>query len=344
MEQIENKDSELLKVPDEDLFINNFKSMYYRMNAKPDSMTKIFSKEVIVGIDDIKELNSTIVSKLRNHYYKDAGFMINVIVNFKNRKSLSFSNWKEFDRHNWVESNSINSITITWDFNITLPNYNNPQRHTLTVKLSNGMRPEEMLNIIFSGNIEDLDEANMNKDFFPIVARVDFIDQVLGDELLNLVLNWCEGLRNSENQQNKLILFFQKHKRKISYMVNYIILFVIFVLGIALIDHNINTYNISLISEMSKAQLINFVNTLIIFTLVCIFANKFFGIVANNLFGQLQEYGDNHLFNITKGDKNRQEAIKHKNKSKSIGILVKVIGTFLLDILCSIVSGYLLKK
>ncbi|MEZ3506842.1 MAG: hypothetical protein K1W10_07870, partial [Lachnospiraceae bacterium] len=55
-------------------------------------------------------------------------------------------------------------------------------------KISNGLRPEEMLNLIFSGKIEDFEEIETNT--FPVAARVDFIEPILGDELLNIVSEW----------------------------------------------------------------------------------------------------------------------------------------------------------
>lgn len=344
MENIENKDINVIQVTEEERFLKNFKSMFYRMNAKPDSMTRIFTKEVVIGIDDIKQLNSIITSKIKNHYYKDAGFIISVAISFKNRKNVYFSNWTDFEKHEWIESNAINSITITWDFNINLPNYENPQRHTLTVKLSNGMRPEEMLNIIFSGNLEDLDEANMNRDFFPIIARVDFIDPVIGDELLNLVLNWCEGLEIAEINQNGFILKMQKHKRKISYLVNYIIVFILFVLGIVLFDYTINKLKIDTIAQLEKKDLIMLINSVCIYLGVFIFLNNWFDKIANSLFRQLQDYGDNHLFNITKGDIKRQQNIIHKNKVKSRGIYTKLIFTIIMNVICSIIASYLYSK
>ncbi|MEW9936614.1 hypothetical protein AB2T96_21000 [Clostridium butyricum] len=344
MNGIKNKDIQVIEVTEEEKFIQNFKSMFYRMNAKPDSMTKIFTKEVIIGIEDIKQLNSIITNKLKNHYYKDAGFIISVTISFKNRTTISFSNWTDFEKHEWIESNAINSVTITWDFNITLPNYQNPQRHTLTVKLSNGMRPEEMLNIIFSGNIEDLDEANMNRDFFPVVARVDFIDPEVGEELLNKVLKWCEGLQLAEVSQNNFILKLQKHKRKVSYLVNYIIIFILFILGMIFFDYTINKFDIDTIAELGKKDLITLVNSMCIYLGGFVFLNNWFGKIANNLFGQLQDYGDNHLFNITKGDLKKQQNIIHKNKRKLMGIYSKLIFTIIMNIVCSLLASYLYSK
>lgn len=342
MEDLTNKDIDLLDISNEEQFNKNFKAMYYCMNAKPDSTTRVFQKEVIVGIDDIFELNELITDKFKNHY-KDSGFIINVTVSFSDRKSLAFSSWKEFKEHKWIESHSINSITLSWDFNLKLPGYALPQRHTIMVKISDGMRPEEMLSIIFSGNIEDLDETNINKDFCPIVARVDFINPLIGDELLNIVANWAKGLRRLESTKSRIILKLQKHKRKVAYGVNYIILLISILLGVLFLENVINSYKIKYIGQINKQQLSRIINIIAIILVICIVISKVFALLANSIFNQLKEYGETHIFDITKGDKNKQADIIQEDNNTRNSILIKLMTSFILDLVCGIISGYLLK-
>lgn len=61
-----------------------------------------------------------------------------------------------------------------------------------------------MLNLIFSGKVEDFEEIETN--VFPVAARVDFIEPILGDELLNIVSEWIRGLR--ENRDKKIHLLY----------------------------------------------------------------------------------------------------------------------------------------
>lgn len=79
----------LLNVDDEEKLRRNFKSVYYMMNAKPDSKTKIFTSDVCIELGDIEELNELITEKFKSHY-NDAGFMINVDVSLENKNLCIF--------------------------------------------------------------------------------------------------------------------------------------------------------------------------------------------------------------------------------------------------------------
>lgn len=342
MENIKNKDIELMNVSEEDKFIKNFKSMYYLMNAKPDSTTKIFQKEVIIGLDNIWELNDLVMDKFKMHYV-DSGFSISIVVSYSDRKSLEFNNWTEFKNHNWIESHDINSITLLWDFNLMLPGYKVPQRHKVMVKLSNGMRPEQILNIILSGNLEDLDETNVGKDFFPIVARVDFISSLLGDEFLNIVAKWVDGLKTANENRSKFILKLQKNKKKISYLVNYLIILLSVILEVIYLNVKIESCNIKTIGDMTTQQFTRIINIVFIMIITYFVLTKIFGVIANVLFEQLQTYGEHHMFYITKGDKNKQQRIMSKEKEQRNSILFKVLGSFVLNVICGLITGYLLK-
>jgi hypothetical protein len=211
-------DQELLAVSSNDENIKNYKSIVYQMTARPDSTTKIFQKEVAICLDDIYELNDRISDKLKQ--YDDAGFVVNVTVNFVNKKIKQFSSWQEFSTHRWYESECINSIVVVWDFFAVLPRYEIPQKHTLMVKMSNSLKPEEMLKLILSGNLEDTVE--MDGNFFPIVARADFVDSGIGDELLNIVIEWAKGLKQSAIRQSRLIKKLRRFKGVLCSALNYL--------------------------------------------------------------------------------------------------------------------------
>lgn len=209
-------DESLLEVSKQEAINKDFRSMFYAMTAKQDCTTRVFRKDVVIEIADIYSLNERITEKLR--MYPEAGFMVTVNVKFLNGKQQTFSGWKAFEEYKWYESEPINNITIVWEFNAILPHFEIPQKHTLTVKMTNSMRPEEMINIIFTGNLETMEEFDTN--FFPIVSRVDFIDRVLGEELLNIVSNWVNGLRESLIKKSKWIIILKKNKAKLVSFLN----------------------------------------------------------------------------------------------------------------------------
>ena len=67
--------------------------------------------------------------------------------------------------------------------------------------------------------MEELDD--LDKDIFPVVARVDFIDRILGDELLNIIAEWSKSLRDSSIRRSPFILLMKKNKAKILTFLNF---------------------------------------------------------------------------------------------------------------------------
>lgn len=336
MKQNVNADENLIAVSEQELMVKDFKSVFYQLTAKPDSMTRVFTKDTSIELDDIKSLNDRVVEKLQAHY-NDAGFLISVHVKFSSGKAKEFSSWSAFEAHQWYEGESINKIVISWEFNAMLPQYRVPQKHTLTVKMSNSMRPEEMLNIIFTGNIQELEELDRN--FFPIVARVDFIDRLLGDELLNIVSEWVKGLKEAVVEKSKIILFLKKNKGKISTLLNFGTYIILATSSVVITNKYIRTLDITVVNSMTVDQMLCLINSIFVCAGVWILSKRFIRAVTDRIFNLLNEYGDNCLFNITKGDVNRQNKMRKREKNNRISIAINLIGTIALNILCSVIAN-----
>lgn len=335
MEKV-NIDEDLMTVDQQNIIVKDFKSVFYQLTAKPDSMSRVYTKDTSIELDDIKLLNDRIVEKLQSHY-NDAGFLISVYVRFSNGKVKEFSSWRAFEAHQWYESESINKIVMTWEFNAMLPQYRVPQKHTLTVKMSNSMRPEEMLNIIFTGNIQELEELDRN--FFPVVARVDFIDRILGDELLNIVTDWVKSLREATIEKSKIILFLKRNKGKIATFLNFVTYIIIAISSVVLVNRYICTLGITILRDMSLDQMLHLMNAIFLCAGVWILAKRLVSVVTDRIYALLSEYGDSCLFNITKGDKNRQNKLRKREKNNRISIAINLIGTIVLNILCSVIAN-----
>lgn len=174
-----------------------YKSIYYQMNAKPDSLSKAYARKVIINKDDLIDLNNRINDRIRLNYEQD-GYIASVTVNLKDKHVITFKCWEEFLQHKWIENSSTVSIVLQWNFNIRVPGYEQPQNHNLVVKLTNGLRPEEMLNLIFSGKIEDFEEVELNT-FPPNVTLVLFLFKFnfTPGAILKLFLNLKDILKPS---------------------------------------------------------------------------------------------------------------------------------------------------
>lgn len=328
---------ELLENSPEEIVMKNNRAMFYRYLARPDSITKAFNKTAILDMQDIRELNQRISEKFK--HFKEAGYLIQTNVKFADGKTRSFPDWDSFNTHDWYESESINNMVITWNFNAIFPGCSEPQMHTLMVKLSNGLRPEEMLNLVFTGKIEDIGE--MDNNLFPIVARVDFVDRMLADELLFLVEEWVKTLRESEMQKTKWMVFLQKNKGKVTSLMSWLTNILLMFTSVIITGNYITNLPFEILGDIRPDDLIRMIYALFICSATWIFGKKLIGYLTDALFEMLRLYGDNALFNLTKGDKNRQEKIIREEKQNKREIIVNLLITVCINIVCGIVVNKL---
>lgn len=266
-----NSDSQLMEITKTEEFIKNFKAVYNAMTAKPDCKSRVFLRSVIIRKEDIFTLNNMIVEKFKSHY-DDAGFSINVTISFRGRDTIELTSWQAFQEHNFDENEAIDSITIVWEYYAKLPKYDVPQKHTLVVKMSDGLRPEEMINLVFAGKLENIKE--IDEEISPVVARVDFINPLVGDELLALVEKWNEGLDGPEDKKSKVYFFLSKHRRKIAYLLSYISLAILSFCGIVLALNHAGNLGIKSIGEVKFGQIENCIYFIFFVMMGCILFYK----------------------------------------------------------------------
>ena len=112
MSEIQKPESGLAKRID----LDQFKSLYYLLNAKPDSQLRLLKDNKKVDFNELIELNEKVVAKLRTELFETSITTITVV--FKNKKVNTYNNWYEFSRTNWNISDQTQSISINWDINL----------------------------------------------------------------------------------------------------------------------------------------------------------------------------------------------------------------------------------
>lgn len=334
-----SENTNLLDVSENDKFITNYKAVYQAMTAKHDCKSRIFSRKVKVKLEDIIDLNEHVTDKLRN--YQDAGFSICATASFVGHKTIEFSSWQEFINHRWTESDAINSVTIIWEFNAVLPQYGVPQKHVLVVKIADGLKPEEMLNVVFAGKLENIEE--IEKQMYPVVARVDFINYVLGDELLNIVEEWNRGLEAQDGEDYIFPKFCVENRRKFAYAFNYVTNIVTLVCCIKIIVYFLKSYGVTTISELTISNICQVIWASGILALGYIFINKISQWLANIFYRVLGEETMTHVFCLNKGDKNIQKRIDKEIHKSKIFVFGSIFGTFILNLACSIICAIIVK-
>ena len=326
----------------EDRRVKEFQSMYYAYNARPDTTTKIYKQQVVIKMDDLLNLEDMIKEKLSLHKIEGDVGKTHVFVNTSKHKVYSFDDWKLFYEHNWKIPEYIESITLIWDFYINVDGYQNPQRHKLTVKISSGLKPEEVLSLILSGKVEDIEEIEVQEA--QIVAQMDFIENRLGQELINVVSEWVDILEKASDSKNSFILFLKKRRKIVGYYFNYVLFIVVFITLIMGFDYTIQSLDISKISDITSSQFISLFNYVAISVVLCIVIVNIGENVANKVFRKLSEYGENFVFRITNGDNSQYNKLKKEDDKDAIKVMVNVCFSLFLNITCSIIASVIYSK
>lgn len=333
------EDTELLCISEEDRFITTYKSIYQAMTAKHDCKTRMFFKEICITKEDIFELNDAVVEKLKT--YQDAGFTITPSVSFEGKRLIEFSSWSEFCKHRWDESHAITSITIVWEFNAILPKIAVPQRHALVVKISDGLKPEEMLNLVISGKLENLHD--IEKQVCPVVARADFVNLVLGDELLHIVEVWNKRLKDVSDEKNKIVELLIRHRRKIAYLMDSITKVIVFICGISVIVNYFKSLQIEHLSGLTIDNVCAIIWITGVITITFSFINKLSEWFSNIFYKTIEPDENNHVFDINRGDSKVRDKINKNKRKRNFMSVLSVIGTVIINISCGILCSIITK-
>jgi len=293
--------------------LDDMKSFFYLMNAKPDTSIQLLEGRKKITIAEIRDLNERIQRKLQNHDLIGQIASINLI--FEKGKIQDYATWAEFERETWhTINNKTDAISLTWDISVKLPRYENPQRHTLKVRVGQAISPKDMMELVFtSDNPTELREKRADG-----VVKVDFIDQVIAGELIEKVTSWYDGLKKMPNDKGIQMILEKYQSILVGIVFNFtpiLFLSVYHYYFLAFCDwgslpNNITIANIQLFLIVFAA----------IFYFGKIFASKF----AKTLDKKIDEYVGISQFEITKGDENALHDAQLKNSSITKKILTKV--------------------
>jgi len=286
--------------------INNLHALLALLHGKSDSKSQTFSKEVTVDKLRLSTLHLNICEKLSTHSIPALITTANVLLN--NRKVIDFKSWDEFESFKWENiDHSIESIVLEWDFFLKLQNFESPQRHKLTLKIHSSPLDDF---IILNGEFER-NNATMS-------CRVDFINHVLADELLNIVGDWCNLCAPALlNPKYKIFLF--ENKFFFAKMCQFLtILSLVFAIGIFVkicID----------IPQITVAILLYALLFLVAFHFLVVTLSGYLG---QFIFNKLKSLLSVHIFDITEGDKKRRLLLKQKSLSTKNAVIILFFNVF----------------
>lgn len=177
---------------------DDLRAAFYLLTGKPDSKSRLFKRHVILTADDIRDLHTKIAEKLALHNIEAT--TVTALVKFAKSSLIEFGSWTEFDHFDWKKPYATRELALRWDFLIKLPEYQMPQRHMLTFRVAAPPSPQEVLRLVMTHDWDD--ELDLDGRLALAVARVDFISHRLADELIDVVEEWVDGLRQPEEAHN----------------------------------------------------------------------------------------------------------------------------------------------
>lgn len=310
-----------------DEFLSNFKSMYYTLNATPDTQMKVFNEGKIITLSDIEELCSKVNEKMKNHEVIVETVTIHMSFSDGRHEKLSIP---EFARKDLKVAAATKTVTINWDFYVKTPGYKVPQRHSLTVRMGSKLRPDEYFKIM----MESDDDSEIESMMADLVCRVDYVNAVLSEELINRVQGWYESLPE-DVQESKIMKFLYKHSVKLNKLIELLSPIAAILLIFGWTEKYLNANDVSGIFNSSE-QLSNVLLWLAL-SIILVLTSKYFGYlvaIANHRRSKkLQEYS--HLL-LTKGDENQRRRAKKNNDSVLRSISINFIAAFLVTIVISL--------
>ena len=292
----------------------------------PDNIIKLISKDVELTKDSIISLNNEINAKLRAYDVCNLNFYID--IKFVDSKIRHFSNASQFESEDFSQNTScIEYVVLTWKMKIQFNYMDLPQDQSLIVKFSNGIKPQEMFQILMTGTIEDA--SNLETQLHPVVVQSFFTGRRFGTEMISLVEGWVNTVERKLNfTNNSVIKLIKKHPILIATIMRLVTLLVIVVVTLRLMYLQIDSSlqgKLDEVVHLTKDSVLKLSYAALLMILVLMFADNISKFFSRNIYRLIDDYGQSFIFNITKDDKDRNSRIRKQNTFSVIRFIILVL-------------------
>ena len=274
-----------------------FKAMFYLFAGKPDSRSKTLNRKIQIDKQSILDLNSTITEKLKLHHIDQV--VTSVVMNQKGKEAVEYGIWDTFESHDFKVPDTTESVLVKWDFLIKLDSYAAPQRHTLTVKVMKSPSPQDMLRRALTDQGDDDENSGLGV----CSVRVDFINHILADELINVVERWNRALPKCTTLPS-FVEWGVKRDQAIARSIHWSLPFFIILLTLSMIGYiDISNGNLNRLAQVIFISVAGFHYS--------VWLGRF---LASKAYAAINESAEYFPFCITSGDKS---AIADAQRSSS---------------------------
>ncbi|MBD2501650.1 hypothetical protein [Anabaena azotica] len=297
--------------------LDEYKSIFYQLNAKPDTEIRLLSDGRTFGktleLADIISINERIGSKLKNHDITADITSLNFILT--NKKIKDYSSWAEFDREKWDTVNEkIESFTINWDILIKLPQYQLPQRHSIKLRIGTVIPPKDVFQLLLtSDDVLELLETTADG-----ICKIDFINNILAIELLNIISNWYEGLKESP-KPNIIHRFLKSQGSLVSEIIRCATPILLLIIA-----YIYSEYLFIILGIKKDISIDNFFIFFILLITIFTFGSFVGRKIERSIDRKINKFEEYPKFSITRGDKKAIEDYEKNNKKLTMEIATRI--------------------
>jgi hypothetical protein len=308
------------------------KSMFALLVGNPDSIAKFFHKPMIIARDDIDKLDEAICTKLGIHQIE--GSKTTFDLTLSDNTVLQFERWKDGNL-NLALPQHVTAVRIRWDFMVRLPRYELPQRHVLTVRMGSDLNVARIMQAAFSRDPADVDSYELAN--FPLYCRVDFINQLLSQELINAVDSWQQGTREATAILPRM--FTKRWVRRVQALFfQYTLPLWVAILAVMILFQHFKPAQLAqplLVEDFRYA--LGWIFGAFVITVGAFMMSKSLAAYVQSI---VKANTPKTRFELTSGDTNKHV----KEQSRSIRTIIKVAAGFVGALLCNLLAAYIFAK
>jgi hypothetical protein len=301
------------------LTFQEYQAVYSEITKKSENIHKIYAKSFMLKKPDISHLKGLIDDILRQYNIVSINTNLTVFQSDNTQKTYSsIENFLAIE----TTSKATEQIIVEYDILIKAPNIEKKQNYKITIKMVSDIVAFEKMRDSIPLELIDMIEKNN------IDVKIDYIDYTVAKSILNVIDEWIEDISYNND---KITLFFEKHKTLISLSVKNLIIIFSFILIYKYIPNYIavNETNMQILGRFF----------IIAFALIY-FSNKIAIFSSNVIKSNLAFLQDFSAIQLTEQDKKN---IK-KGKSKKTRRWFSVISTIILTIIYGVISSIIASK
>lgn len=301
-----------------------------------NSHIELFPDSIQLELKDIGKLTEQIGSKLAQLRVDANSHSMKAVISFNKGRSYQLVGWNQIRNFNWDIPERTNAVILTWEFFYNRDEGSDPELHVISVKVTESLNPMQVLRAALSRDREDMDSLEIR--MAPVVCEIDYHDNLLSRELVQIVSTWHKSLRRPAPLLG-IGKFIQKKQERISTSIQYsleLLVPIAYIAGIYLWMHN------QFESELTTQYLSVCTFFILLFFFVTRISDRIARWLSTVTSRSIDRMGRLPIFELTNGDNNLQTEAYAKVTTSTYKFWATITVSFLINIASTIFTFYVL--